>query len=151
MDVLKLALTVATITHPRLVAFDGSYLVSYESNFVNTQVSGLIISPAGAVAPTAPIVASTSTGVMADTLVVSDISVSCPARQLATIRWGTNKPSDSRVEFGKDIYYGGTAYGERNVTEHEVKNIPVDPDVTYHYRIRTRTLSQAEVLGRIVC
>ncbi len=146
LDILTIPLNDGATLRPRLALFGSGYFATYASLVVYAQLYGFMVTSAGTI-PTAAASSPASTTNLADTLIISDVSVSCPARQLVTVKWHTNKSSDSRVEFGKEIYYGATAYGEQGVTEHEVKNIPVDPDTVYHYRIRSRTLSQPEVLG----
>lgn len=146
-DVLTMPLSSETVSRPRLAVLGDGYFVTYQTLVAYHQLYGFTVKQAVSQPTTNNIQPTTPTTNLADTLIISDISVSCPARQLATVKWQTNKPSDSRVEFGKEIYYGATAYGEGSTTEHEVKNIPVEPDVMYHYRIRTRTLAQPEVIS----
>ena len=55
----------------------------------------------------------------------------------ATISWLTNENSDSFIEFGPTASYGNTQGIINAVTNHSVDLVGLDPDTTYHFRVRS--------------
>ena len=66
----------------------------------------------------------------------------------ATVTWATNEATSGIVEFGKSSSFGSVA-GSLIVsgTTHNVELTGLDPDTTYHYRVRSRNASDLEVMN----
>ncbi len=65
-----------------------------------------------------------------------------------TIMWETTQPADSRVEYGPDSTYGFSVSDTAKVKIHEVRIKGLDPETTYHYRVRSDTLVSADATFR---
>lgn len=55
-----------------------------------------------------------------------------------TINWKTDKPSDSRVDFGQTALYGQTAKTADLVSAHSMPLTGLEAGRAYHYRVRSR-------------
>jgi hypothetical protein len=56
----------------------------------------------------------------------------------ATVRWQTDEPSDSRVEFGPTTEYGGDGADGSRVLTHALRLTNLTPNTGYHVRVRSR-------------
>lgn len=56
----------------------------------------------------------------------------------ATIRWTTDEPSDSRVDFGPTTAYGASVFDAARVTTHELTLPNLAPNSGYHVRLMSR-------------
>ncbi|MFH1502381.1 MAG: fibronectin type III domain-containing protein [Candidatus Eisenbacteria bacterium] len=69
-------------------------------------------------------------------LSVGDVDVTWLDATGATIVWTTNRPADSRVEYGTTASYGSTTEThDTPVTEHEVTLGDLEPGTLYHFRV----------------
>ncbi len=60
----------------------------------------------------------------------------------ATLRWVTNEPADTQVEYGPTTEYGQTSFIDSElVTNHSVKISGLTADTTYHYRVNSSDAS----------
>lgn len=80
------------------------------------------------------------TGAVPDTTppVITDIVVVDITDTTAIIRWTTDEPSDSLVEFGPDIHYGRSQSSGVLVFNHSVQLVGLLPGTTYHFRVLSR-------------
>jgi len=82
---------------------------------------------------------------------LSDIATSTVSSNTATINWTSDVAGSSQLEFGVDANYGTTtseANTDSRVTSHSLSFPPqLLPCTIYHYRVRSRDLSGAEVVG----
>ena len=63
----------------------------------------------------------------------------------ATITWTTDEKSTSQVEYGETADYGSaTPLDESLVTSHSVSLSGLEPDTTYHYRVKSKDTSGNE-------
>jgi hypothetical protein len=93
----------------------------------------LAVSPVAAPAP-----APTPTPTPA-ALRISGVAVSNISKQGVTIRWQTNTPSDSQVEFGLTTAYRKVSPLDRSLTPiHSINLGNLIPGALYHYRVRSR-------------
>ncbi len=53
----------------------------------------------------------------------------------ATVRWITNLPSTSLVEYGLDTGYGSSATDGQEITQHSIVLGPLEPRMLYHFRV----------------
>lgn len=53
------------------------------------------------------------------------------------VRWRTNIPVNSKVEFGKDVNYGSEAIRNKSTTEHSVTLSNLAPSMQYFYAVGT--------------
>jgi hypothetical protein len=91
-----------------------------------------------------------SSGCMADTtpplinqVVVGDISATA-----ATIAWETDEPATSQVEYGlTDSYGSNSTLDETLVTEHTVTLTSLEPNKTYHYRLKSKDRAGNEAIS----
>jgi|SoiMetStandDraft_2_1073263.scaffolds.fasta_scaffold27086_1 pectate lyase-like protein/purple acid phosphatase-like protein len=66
----------------------------------------------------------------------------------AVIRWDTDAPSDSQIEYGTSASYGQTAsLLESPVRSHALLLTPLTPNTTYHYRVISRDLAGHQVVS----
>src|SRR6185503_13701250 len=64
----------------------------------------------------------------------------------ATIKWKTDKASDSRVEYGLDTNYGTVSViNPAQITDHSVALTGLAPGQTYHYRVISRDSAGGQV------
>lgn len=94
------------------------------------------------------------------TLSLTDVSVIEIGDNRATVFWTTDRPADSRVEYGLSEEYGSSSPVDSSmVTEHQVPLTGLEPGAEYHYRVwsseggsavasgdRTFATSQAELV-----
>ncbi|KXB09118.1 hypothetical protein AKJ35_01370, partial [candidate division MSBL1 archaeon SCGC-AAA833F18] len=68
---------------------------------------------------------------------ISGLTESGVDKDSATIEWTTDEPADSIVEYGKTQSYGSTKSDTSLVTSHSITLTGLDPDNTYHYRVKS--------------
>ena len=56
----------------------------------------------------------------------------------ADIRWHTDEPADSKVEYGTTKSYGKTIESSSLVTSHSVTLHPLKPSTTYHFQVASK-------------
>ena len=75
-------------------------------------------------------------------LTTSAISASNLTSSSAQIRWTTNRPSNSQVEYGLSTTYGqSSTLNSSLVTSHTVNLTSLTPNTFYHYRVRSADAS----------
>lgn len=90
------------------------------------------------VAAPAPAPAPTPTPTPAATRITA-VAVSNISKQGATIRWQTNTPSNSQVEFGRTTAYGKISLLDRSLAPiHSITLGDLTPGTLYHYRVRSK-------------
>lgn len=68
--------------------------------------------------------------------VISGVSVTDVTDRTATVRWMTDTPSSSRVEYGTTLDYGTqTPLDAARVTSHSVALTALEPNTLYHFRV----------------
>jgi hypothetical protein len=72
-------------------------------------------------------------------LVAADVS--------ATVSWTTDKNSDSYVEFGTTTSYGHQQGQDEAVKDHSVQVVGLNPVTTYHYRVKSKSVSGNQTVG----
>jgi hypothetical protein len=79
-------------------------------------------------------------GYVSDTIppVISGITVEDLAATSATIRWTTNEPADSRVEYGLSTAYGSSVEDTAYVTSHSIVLDNLLPQTVYHFKVHSR-------------
>jgi len=83
-------------------------------------------------------IAPTISGVIADNITDSG----------AIISWDTNEPATSRVEYGLDTSYGSTTPLEPALVFHHVVALGgLEPNTTYHYRVRSMDAAGNEAIS----
>ena len=78
---------------------------------------------------------------LADTTapVISNVTVSDITETTVTITWTTDEPATSQVEYGPTTSYGSTTtLDEDLVTSHSVSLSELQPDTTYHFRVKSK-------------
>lgn len=74
--------------------------------------------------------------------VISNVAATNITGTDATITWTTDDAAESQVEYGTSIGYGLTTAPDTNrVTKHSVYLTDLGPQVTYHYRVKSRDAS----------
>ena len=67
--------------------------------------------------------------------VISDVSTGNITSSSVILRWSTNEPADSQLEYGPTTDYGSkTSYNAALVTDHELAITGLDAGTTYHAR-----------------
>ena len=70
--------------------------------------------------------------------VISNVSVSDLTNTAATVKWLTNQPASTQVEYGKTTSYGSsTTLDPANVTSHSVSLSGLTANTLYHYRVKS--------------
>ncbi len=70
---------------------------------------------------------------------ISGVGVSNISRQGVTIRWQTNTPADSQVEFGLTTSYGKMSQLDSTPSSnHSINLTNLNPGTLYHYRVKSR-------------
>jgi hypothetical protein len=69
---------------------------------------------------------------------ISQIRIDSVSTSRALIKWSTNKPAASFVDFGVTANYGATAVDTSLVTEHQVWLHGLNSKTAYHFRVRSR-------------
>jgi len=83
------------------------------------------------------IVSAQPTGKYANPPTIETIADAIPATTSVTLRWTTDRPSDSFVRYGTTTAYG-LSYGVREETKnHEIKITGLQAGLTYHYQIQS--------------
>src|SRR5215813_1597333 len=104
--------------------------------------------PAPTPTPT-PAPAPTPTPAPAPTLAISNVRASQVTASNAVINWTTSAPSNSQVEYGRTIGYGGlTPLNAELVTTHQVTLADLVPGARYHYRAKSRDAAGNLVVSR---
>ena len=70
-----------------------------------------------------------------DQLFIYNVSVVVTDGPVARIRWFTNMPSTSVVDYGPTEEYGRTAADEHSVIQHDIELTDLDPQMLYHFRV----------------
>jgi len=79
---------------------------------------------------------ATNTGCVEwETAEISGIRVSNLSQSTATVFWQTDKPADSRVEYGLTTEYEFVASNQSVTTNHQVTLRGLEADTTYHFRV----------------
>lgn len=79
--------------------------------------------------------------------VISNIQ-SSPALTTVTITWTTDELSTSQVEYGLTGSYGTQTILDANlVTSHVVEITSLDPETTYHFRVKSKDASDNEAIS----
>jgi phosphodiesterase/alkaline phosphatase D-like protein len=74
--------------------------------------------------------------------VISNVAATNVTGTDATITWTTDDAAESQVEYGTSIGYGlTTALDTNRVTKHSVYLTDLSPQVTYHYKVKSRDAS----------
>ncbi len=68
-------------------------------------------------------------------LSIYNVSVHVVDGPAATVRWITNMPSTSLVEYGPDTGYGSSVADSEEVTQHSVMLDELEPQMLYHFRV----------------
>jgi len=80
--------------------------------------------------------------------VISGVSVSEITETIATIAWVTNEPATSQVEYGTTDAYGSTtSLDEELTTSHTVSLSGLEPNTTYHFRVKPKDEAGNEALS----
>jgi hypothetical protein len=75
---------------------------------------------------------------------ISNVRTSGIKTNEVTIRWSTDEPADSRVEYGLTTDYGSsTSLDATLVTNHSQQLIGLQAGTTYHYRVISRDAAGA--------
>lgn len=73
---------------------------------------------------------------------ITDVLASDITDTTATITWTTDEPATSQVEYGKAADYGlTTPLHENLVTSHSVALSGLEPNTTYHFRVKSKDAS----------
>jgi len=79
---------------------------------------------------------------------ISGVSASDITQTGATITWITNEPSTSQVEYGETADYGAiTSLQTELVTSHSVTLSNLNPDTTYHFRVKSKDVLENEAVS----
>ena len=71
--------------------------------------------------------------------VITNLSASSITAASAVVSWSTDEPATSQVEYGTTTDYGSTtALDEELVTSHNVSLSSLEPDTTYHFRVKSQ-------------
>lgn len=72
---------------------------------------------------------------------LSNVAVSAITATTAQVTWSTNRPANSRVDYGFTASYGLTATGDASdfTTSHALTLTGLSPSTGYHYRVVTST------------
>lgn len=63
--------------------------------------------------------------------------VATPSATSATVRWNTDEPATSAVDYGLDASYGTTLENASPVTAHQLTLSSLQQETTYHFRVRS--------------
>ncbi len=80
-------------------------------------------------------------------LVIKNVSASSDTGAEAVITWVTDKPGSGQVEYGKTPQYGLTATSDELTTTHSITLNLLEPDTTYHYRVKSKDKAGNEALS----
>lgn len=70
---------------------------------------------------------------------ISEVTASGIIESSATITWTTDEAATSQVEYGENSDYGSTtSLDESLVTSHSVSLSGLEPNTTYHYRVKSK-------------
>ncbi len=80
--------------------------------------------------------------------VVSNVRSESIGQYAADIKWSTDQPSTSQVEYGLTTYYGSvTLVDDVKVLQHAVPLSGLDPGAMYHYRVRSTNAGGGEAVS----
>jgi len=80
--------------------------------------------------------------------VISGVDVSNITETSASIIWTTGEPATSQIEYGKTTSYGSTTpWDEGLVTSHSISLTGLEPNTTYHFRVRSKDKAGNEALS----
>ena len=79
--------------------------------------------------------------------IISNIGVSAITSSGAVISWVTDEPATSRVDYGETAGYGSSAGDDSLVTSHGVVLSGLEPDTTYHFRVRSADAGENEAVS----
>ncbi len=80
--------------------------------------------------------------------VISNVSASFESGGKVLITWTTDEPSTGQVEYGKSVDYGFVlSTSEALTTTHSVTLNGLEPNTTYHYRVRSKDETGNEALS----
>ncbi|MBI3804630.1 MAG: DNRLRE domain-containing protein [Nitrospirae bacterium] len=106
---------------------------TYRYSISAYDASGMVSEPSAAVSATTLAPPDTTAPVISG-MMVSDITGSD-----ATIRWTTNEPADTQVEYGTTATYGAfTSIVTAPATAHTQRLTGLSPSTLYHFRARSR-------------
>lgn len=126
--------TVGTVTIPMgTSAYAGLAVTSHDNSVTMTSTFGKV-SVTGAGDTVAP--------------VISSVAVGAANQNGASVTWTTDEPSDSQIEYGTSTAYGSaTALNSSLVTGHAMVVSGLDPDTTYHFRVKSRDAAGNLTIG----
>jgi len=104
----------------------------------------------GLVACGAPIETPSGESSLADTTppLITNVSARDFTETATTITWSTDEPATSQVEYGMTISYGSTTpLDESLVTSHSVSLSGLEPNTTYHFKVRSKDSSGNEAIS----
>jgi phosphodiesterase/alkaline phosphatase D-like protein len=82
--------------------------------------------------------------------VISNVNASNITTSAATITWNTNEASDSQVEYGLTASYGlSSPLDTAMVNSHSVTLSNLQPNTTYHYRVKSKDAALAGQAGNL--
>lgn len=73
--------------------------------------------------------------------VISSIVIAGKTANAAIIAWTTDKPTDSKIEYGETISYGQSVSDAALVTSHGLALVNLSANTEYHYRVISKTAS----------
>ena len=80
--------------------------------------------------------------------IISQVQVAFLTADTAIIRWDTDEPSDSQIEYGASASYGQTAsLLESPVRSHALLLAYLTPNTTYHYRVISKDLAGHQAIS----
>ncbi|MGH7595531.1 MAG: PQQ-dependent sugar dehydrogenase, partial [bacterium] len=79
--------------------------------------------------------------------VISAVRVDSISANGALVRWNTNEPATSVVDFGATIDYGLPASDDKFVTTHRLWLAGLTDTTSYHFRVRSRDASNNETIS----
>jgi hypothetical protein len=81
--------------------------------------------------------------------IISQVQAAFLTADTAIIRWDTDAPADSQIEYGASASYGQTAsLIESPVRSHALLLPNLTPNTTYHYRVISKDLAGKQAISR---
>jgi len=79
---------------------------------------------------------------------ISEVNISNITETSATITWETDEDATSQVEYGiTDAYGSSTSWDEELTTGHSITLSELEPDTTYHFRLKSIDASGNEAMS----